>query len=376
MKMKTVAAAAALMMAPAVTFAATPTLSQVLAASGINVSGAVDVSYDVADVDAVTGRAFDTENDGFSLHQVNLLVSKDFGNGVGVTVNPIFGDDANVLSGGTVFGVGPDGVAGTADDTTASNGDDFDLFQGYVSYATGGLTVIGGRFATLAGYEVVNPAGNLNASRGLLFGAQPLVHTGVRASYKVSNALGLTFGVNNGNIGGKTDNNTDATIEAQVALTPTDAVSVYLTAYSGNEDTAAAGGAKQRTDVVDLVTTVNLGMVTLGLNADYITTEGAVSGETITRGAAMYVGVKPCDKMRVALRSEYLETDTNVAATKYNFVRSVTLTTAYSVSPNLDLLAEVRNDKSSENSFAQRKASAGAASDDQSTATIKAILKF
>jgi len=169
-------------------------------------------------------------------------------------------------------------------------------------------------------------------------------------------------------------NNTDSTVEVQVALTPSDMLSVYLTGYSGNEDAAATGGATLTTNVLDLVTTLNLGMVSLGLNADYITTEVAAGGETITRGAALYVGVKPSDKLRVALRGEYLETDTNAAATRFNFVRSTTLTTAYSVSPNLDLLAEVRNDQSSEPAgFGTRKATA---SDDQNTGTIKAILKF
>jgi Putative beta-barrel porin-2, OmpL-like. bbp2 len=52
--------------------------------------------------------------------------------------------------------------------------------------------VIGGKFVTLAGAEVINPTQNTNFSRSLLFTlAEPLTHTGARAMYALSDALSV-----------------------------------------------------------------------------------------------------------------------------------------------------------------------------------------
>jgi hypothetical protein len=60
------------------------------------------------------------------------------------------------------------------------------------------LTVIGGKFVALAGVEVLAPTGNTNFSRSLLFFAEPMTHTRVRATYAASDTLSLIAGVNNG----------------------------------------------------------------------------------------------------------------------------------------------------------------------------------
>jgi len=74
----------------------------------------------------------------------------------------------------------------------------FDVRQAFLQYATGNLTVMAGKFVTLAGAEVINPTLNTNFSRSLLFfDSEPLTHTGVRAAYAMGE---FTFigGVNNG----------------------------------------------------------------------------------------------------------------------------------------------------------------------------------
>lgn len=346
--------------------AAGPTLSEVLGNSGITTSGTVDVSYDWAKNDAVYStpddagdapylRAFDTENDGFSLHQVNLTVGKTFADGIGATVNVLMGDDAEVVGG---------------------NGDEFDLTQAYLSKTYGNLTVIGGKFVTLAGMEVINSAGNLNASRSLLFANQPLVHEGVRATYKVNDLLAVTLGVNNAQFAVSTtdENNTDSTIEAQIALTPMKNLSVFLTGYTGNEDPGSPGpsDANLRSDTVDLV--VNFGLsdnIYLGLNADYFNTEGEFGGQDEVHGVAGYAQVKLTPKLRVAVRSEYLDIN------REGYLRENTLTLAHACSDNLELLLEGRHDKATGDVSSEIFAPiSGGPEDDQFTGTIKAILKF
>ncbi|MGH8516743.1 MAG: outer membrane beta-barrel protein, partial [Panacagrimonas sp.] len=141
-------------------FAGTAAFAADPAASGIAYSGAFDFSYDKSSNDAVVGHVFDTEDDAFVFHQANLSATKAFDGGVGVGVNLILGKDANVVSGDLL------------------DGDDFDVTQAYISKAMGNLTLTGGRYVTLAGMEVINPSGNINASRSLLFALQPLVHEG------------------------------------------------------------------------------------------------------------------------------------------------------------------------------------------------------
>lgn len=386
-------------------------------AAGITYSGAVDFSYDWSPNDAVLGRVFDTENDAFVFHQANLSAAKEFDGGVGVGVNVILGKDANVVSGDLL------------------DGDDFDLTQAYLTKSFGNLSVKAGRYVTLAGMETINPAGNLNASRSVLFFAQPRVHEGVRATYKVSDALAVTLGLNNaqfatscgpsladlgavGGIGGaiggagippvlctqslglggfigegdpsligQRDNNTDTTVEAQVAFTPSKQLSVFLTGYSGNEDPSfggALGGeggnrsADYRYDTLDLVVNFNLTeMLYLGLNADYFNRE-VDGGHLEAKGVAGYVGVKVAPNMRVALRSEYAAIEAGSGGGDAILTEN-TLTFGYTVTSNLEVLLEGRHDRIRGNSADGNEfffPIDGNSEDDQYTGTVKAILKF
>ncbi|MCC2657151.1 MAG: hypothetical protein K0Q76_2259 [Panacagrimonas sp.] len=380
------------------------------AASGIAFGGAFDFSYDWAANDVVSGHVFDNEDDAFVFHQANLSATKAFDGGVGVGLNVILGKDANVVSGDLL------------------DGDDFDVTQAYISKAFGNLTLTGGRYVTLAGMEVINPSGNLNASRSLLFARQPLVHEGVRASYKLSDALSVTLGLNNsqfatscgpafgalgGGVGvgctqggagvigfsGQRDNNTDTTIEAQVAFTPNKMLSVFLTGYTGNEDFGDGGGfgnsANLQSDTLDLVVNLNLtDMIYVGLNADYFNTEDGAGGHFETKGVAGYAQVKLMPKLRVALRSEYVSADGDAGFGFGGIGQSIrtenTLTVGYAVSDNLELLLEGRHDRARGGGLVDVDGDGtpdflgnevfapidGDIEDDQYTGTVKVIAKF
>src|SRR5215813_13655295 len=179
-------AISALFAAPVVAFAqakppAAPTLDKVLEASGLTVSGYIDAGYSYANrniegtggVVGVNTRVFDAQNNSFALHQFGLTVAKQPKEGFGGLVNLTIGKDAEVIHSFPETG----------------NTSTFDMTQAYMSYSSGGLTLIGGKFTTLAGTEVIASTGNTNISRSILFGAIPFTHTGVRASWAPSDTI-------------------------------------------------------------------------------------------------------------------------------------------------------------------------------------------
>src|SRR6266850_2213580 len=204
-----------------------PTLSQVLDASGINVSGYLDAGYSYANRNVEAGgfsnRVFDSQNNSFALHQFGLQVAKQPSRGFGGVVNITVGSDAQVIH--------------SFPEATAST---FDLTQAYGQYSTGGLTLMAGKFVTLAGSEVIWSPSNANFSRSILFGAIPFTHTGVRASYTPSDTVTLYGGVNNG-WDQLTDANRGKTIELGAMLNPIKPLTLTVSGYFGSDSAAATG---------------------------------------------------------------------------------------------------------------------------------------
>ncbi len=157
-----------------------PSFSDVLTASGITESGYVAASYYHSN-GYNTYHQFDNKHDSFQLDQAGLTIAFQPKEGFGALVNIAAGEDMKILN----------AAEGSSPNT-------FDIVQGYVQYATGPLTLIAGKYVTLAGAEVIAPTGNTNFSRSLLFFAEPLTHTGIRATYAASDTLNVVAGVNNG----------------------------------------------------------------------------------------------------------------------------------------------------------------------------------
>jgi Putative beta-barrel porin-2, OmpL-like. bbp2 len=164
--------------APAVP--AGPSLANVLTSAGITVNGYVAASY-YHSSGYNTFHEFDVKHDTFQLDQAGVQIGYQPKEGFGAFADLITGEDARILN-------------------EAENGTDgtFNVRQAYAQYATGPLTVIGGKFTTLAGVEYSNPTSNTNFSRSLLFFAEPLTHTGLRATWAATSTLNLIAGVNNG----------------------------------------------------------------------------------------------------------------------------------------------------------------------------------
>src|ERR1700761_34815 len=171
--------------APAAAAPAKPPMSkfdELMDSTGLQINGYVAASYYVSNGYPFNIHQFDVDHDTFQLDQAGLSVAYQPKEGFGAMVDLIAGEDAKILH--------------AAED---GHTDSFDLRQAFLQYATGPFTIMAGKFVTLAGAEVINPTLNTNFSRSLLFfDCEPLTHTGVRATYALTDTITLTGGVNNG----------------------------------------------------------------------------------------------------------------------------------------------------------------------------------
>lgn len=344
------------LVAPCASQAATPTLKEVLGASGITASGYVDAGYNYMSAD--TGgslRVFDVEHSEFSLNQVATFLAYQPKEGAGVFVNLTAGEDADLISS---FG--------------SSSGDNFDVTQAYAQYATGALTLMAGKYVTLNGAEVIDSRGVPNASRGILFGyAIPFSHTGARAALALG-ATTLYAGVNNG-WDQLDDTNKGKTGELGISF-GAGPLSVFASGYAGKEVSGASGLDGLRT-ISDVVVTLKAGdRLTFIVNGDYGAQEDAIAPDDNAAwlGVAGYVNAQFTPRFRGSLRGEWFnDKDGFRTGTKQEW-KEVTLTFAHACDSQLDLLFEVRGDQSNAMAFTED----GVATDDNTSVNLKALYKF
>jgi hypothetical protein len=339
---------------------AVPSLSSILEGSGISASGYIAASYAHSSGYPINVHEFDVNHDSFQLDQAGLTVAYQPKSGFGALVNVIAGEDARILH--------------KAED---SHDEAFDLLQAYVQYATGPLTVIAGKFVTLAGAEVIAPTGNTNFSRSLLFSyAEPLTHTGVRASYALSDSFTLIGGVNDGwnttstSCGSKTG-------EAGIAWTPSKLFSVAAQGYLGKMLPYDA----QRT-LVDVVATFNAtAALTLIANIDFDEQESALAGGGTARwaGIAAYANYAFNTQWRVSLRGEYLDDRDGFLTGSQQHLWEGTTTVGFAPVKSFELRMEARYDKAQVDSFYKTSAALAAATPDVDNLTgvaIQGVYKF
>ena len=338
-----------------------PTLDRVLEASGINVSGYIDAGYTRADRNlegaGVSTRVFDSQNNSFGLNQFGLSIAKQPRQGFGGLVNLTGGRDAQVIN-----------SAGAATSQ-------IDITQAYAQYADGPVTVIGGKYATLHGTEVIWSPSNANISRSILFGAIPFTHTGVRATWALNNQVGLIGGLNNG-WDQLTDANKGKTVELGATLNPIKPVAISLSAYSGKEPTSATVDGT-RTSFNAVATWTILDPLSVGMEVLNVSQERAGGGTATQKynGAAFYGSYMFAPKLRGALRVEPRFDDKNglrfgTANTKY---QEVTATGAYLPGNNFEGRAEVRRDQATNPVFVN---SNGTTSKTLMTIAFQGIYKF
>jgi hypothetical protein len=339
-----------------------PTLSQILANSGITESGYVAASYyDSSGYN--TYHQFDTSHDTFQLDQAGLQLAYQPKSGFGAVVDVIAGDDAKIVD---------------YAESAGTSANSFDILQGFVQYAAGPLTVQAGKFTTLAGAEVIAPTGNTNFSRSLLFYAEPMTHTGVRATYALSGTLSLIVGVNNGwnytqiNYGSKTG-------ELGVAFNPNKYFSLTAQLYAGKDPVYRA----QRT-FIDTVATFNATSA-LSFVVSYDWGKQETAGATPPSltggnwdGVAAYVNYQLSSEWRVSLRGEYLDDKdgTTLVTGASQSLKEGTVTFGYDPVASFELRLEGRYDSSGAASFLKSLTPVASYSDSQSEVALQGVFKF
>jgi hypothetical protein len=338
-----------------------PTLDKILEASGISVSGYIDAGYTHSDRNQAvfSTRVFDTQNNSFGLNQFGLTVAKQPKEGFGGLVNITVGRDAQFIH----------------SLPEAAPGSMFDVTQAFAQYAGGPLTLIAGKFTTLHGTEVIASSGNTNISRSILFGAVPFTHTGVRATWALSDTVSLIAGVNNG-WDQLTDVNKGKTAELGATLNPIKPLSITLSGYSGKEGVAPNEGTRTSFNAVasyTIIDPLSVGLEFLSVSQD-IPGAGGSTTKAKYSGFAGYVTYMFTPKFRGVVRAESFDDKDGVhfgtAGTKY---KEVTLTGAFLASDSFEARVEGRRDNATQTMFTDF---AGAPSKTMTTLALQGLYKF
>lgn len=335
---------------------------------GIDLSGYVDVSYNHLSrsntfTSTTPSRVFDLERNGLGVRQVALTFAKQPKEGLGGLVNLTAGKDADVIAAYDTDpnnGRGCNVATGLNADGSKCKTDRFDVTQAFLQYATGPWTIVGGKFVTYAGAEVIASPSNPNFSRSILFGyAIPFSHTGLRAYYDLSDSLQLMGGVNQGWDDIK-DTNSSKGYELGFNFMPSKSVSIHPMFHGGKERVGGLvnTGPEGQRKLFDIVVTVNAtDKLTFLINYDHGTQEntaGAVpSGATkaVWSGWAGYANYEFTSRWKLSFRAETFNDKDGYRTGVVQKWKEATLTLAYLPTKAIELRGEVRNDRSNVASF-------------------------
>lgn len=332
-------------------------------AAGLVLSGYVDTSYTYlssagafnSGSDGIGGnggngagtpsRVYDREHNSFNLNSVSLIGDFDSGDGWGGFVQLDFGNDAAVNESFANY----------------TFSDEFTVQEANARYKADKWTFIGGKFATLAGAEVIESYQNWNFSRSILFGYTiPFTHTGVRAAFAPSTALTFFGGINNGwdqldesNGGNTAGNGSQAdgkTIELGLAWAPSQVFALNAALYSGDE---AASTEVGRRDVLDVVATIDPNGplsfkvdVVFGMQEDAVINSSGNVDDADWTGIAGYINWQMNPKWRLAGRLEQMDDDDGFRTGVAQKWSEGTVTVAFAPNTNVELRAEARMDQS------------------------------
>jgi hypothetical protein len=275
--------------------------------------------------------------------------------------------------------------AGAGQANPYNNNHSLDVTQAYASYTGGALTVIAGKFTSLAGAEVIASASDTNASRSILFGTVPFTHTGFRATYAATDTVSVILGVNNG-WDQVVDTNADKTVEVGFTATPNKMFSLAGVYYGGNETTSFTptytNGNRQLFNLVGTLNATDALSFVLeydsGSQANATLLNGT-SGTAKWDGLAGYINYSFNDKWRTSLRSEYLndtdgyKTVVETGATSGQKWSETTLTLAYMPVASFELRGEVRADSSNQKVFLGKD---GTGKSSENSVGLEALYKF
>jgi hypothetical protein len=343
---------------------------------GFDLTGHVDVGYSYLSgsgkfVSGANDRVFDYKHDSAYFHALDLTFTNMPESGWGGLVDVTIGKDADAIAAyGTISkSKGPANGAHHYVDPT----------QFFVYYGAAPFSIIAGKYVTNAGAEVIKSDGDVNYSRSILFGyAIPFTHTGVRATYKVNDALTVLGGVNEGWDAFESPSH-DATVELGGTFAPTKNVSIVASYYGGKElvTNYPKSTAKGTRNLFDIVGTFNAtDQLTFILNYDYGDQEQAAAngGKAKWQGIAGYANYQINDQWRLSLRGEYFDDKDGYRTGVVQKWKEATLTLAYLPAKEWEIRGEVRFDKSDQSAFL--KSDGVTPTSNQHSAGVEVLYKF
>jgi hypothetical protein len=285
------------------------------ALSSTTISGYVDTS---AHWDTGTGNANPPgfvynkgKQDGFNLNAVNLRLDKPLDEAqwaAGYRVDLLLGPNANII-GTQSSGIG--------------TGSDFAITQAYVALRApvgNGLDFKMGVFDTIVGYESYHSGNNPNYTRSYGNTIEPTTHTGVLATYQLSEMFGLAAGI--ANTYGPTINGRANPPKAEsyktymgaIAFTAPESMGFMQgsTLYFGviNGFNPGIAGTESLFYIGGTLATPVKGLK-LGASFDYAGSGGdSLAGESpYVNATALYASFQATEKLSFHTRAEYASTD-------------------------------------------------------------------
>jgi Putative beta-barrel porin-2, OmpL-like. bbp2 len=345
------------------------------ALSSTTLSGYVDTSANWRigkNSGPMPGRLFDGANkqDGFNLNVVNLTLEKGLDDGewsAGYRVDLLFGPDANRY--GTILNGG-----------MAAAMDDFSIKQAYANFripAGTGIEVKMGAFDSIIGYESFEAGNNPNYSRSFGYFLGPVQHTGVLASYAVTDLISVSGGVANtaygfinerGARGGAAAAESEKAYLGSIAITLPDSLGFLsgstfyggvVNGLNGNSvDVARAGSNTKDTTSLYGGLTLNTPVEGLGVGGafDYrFNGSNAVTpGSNWAWVGAVYASYQATEKMKLSARGEWTQgsngtyyfSPLGAGSNAQNELIGLTLTLDYALWSSLITRVEGRWDRS------------------------------
>jgi hypothetical protein len=309
--------------------------------TGLSVTGYVEGSwtYDAHTVggNILTDRSFDTKAQSLQFDAVDLNVTRATDGtkafDVGFTLEQMYGwDSAYIHSNGLTI-VTPSKTAsdvpGAGSTATIHPKAQYDLTQANFVLSFGkvgnGLSIEGGKFDTLVGYEVIDAPSNPFFSHSYIFAEEPYTQTGLVGTYNLTDPSGptpftVTAGFTRGWDQATKDSNGSLDYTGQLKYTVTGKYSVLLNIITGDE--TASGPADGWRTVIDANGTYNVSdQLTLGFNGMYAWQAqakygGVGAGTGSWYGAAVYAGYKVCDQATINARAEWFDDQDGSAPTQ------------------------------------------------------------
>ncbi|WP_066829952.1 porin [Rufibacter ruber] len=291
------------------------------------------------------GRIFDLKHNNFSLGLVQTAMTYTRGKAT-VVADLIFGPNADLAN------FGNEGTARI-------------IKQAYIAYdLTDKFKFTVGQYGTHIGYELIDAPLNYNYSLSYLFGNGPFYHTGAKLDYNPNAKIGFMLGLVNG-WDCLNDLNDKKSVTAQVHLTPTDGLGIYVNWIGGDEYKSLSYFGETRgsyTSLFDVTASYQMSSsLKVGVNAAHGTFSSGASTESaedpwskdaVWKGGALYLNYDLSENIGVGVRGEYFSDPEGVRYSGPLEVASYTLTGNIKLADgNFLIKPEVRFDKAKDAFF-------------------------